>query len=127
MELGRLVGRSQYFLVAPPNLGDPARTGGFSPFVMRYLEGLSAGARLVGVLPGSGEYDRLLPRDAMLEVAADGSDLAAKLDADRRDPAGLEAVERARVLVREQHSWAKRAAQIFDRLESGEPTGFEND
>ena len=126
MDLGRLVGSSRYFLVAPPNLADPDRTGGFSPFVMRYLEGLSAGARLVGVLPGSGEYDRLLPRDAMLEVAADGSDLAAKLDADCNNPAGAAAVERARVLVREQHSWAKRAAQIFDRLASGTATGFED-
>lgn len=51
VQLGRLVGSTQYFLVSPPDLADPDRTGGFSPFVMRYLEGLAAGARLLGVLP----------------------------------------------------------------------------
>jgi hypothetical protein len=124
--LGRVVGSSKYFLVAPPNLADPQRTGGFSPFVMRYLEGLAAGARIVGVLPASGEYERLLPLDAMLVVAADGSDLAAKLDVDRADPAARAAVERARLLVRQEHSWARRAEQIFARLESGRKTGFED-
>jgi hypothetical protein len=123
-ELGRLVGSSQYFVVAPPDLADPARTGGFSPFVMRYLEGLSAGARLVGVLPRSGEYQRLLPLDAMLTVAPDGSDLAARLDADRGNPMTHVAVERASLMVREQHSWKKRADQIFHRLADGRPTGF---
>jgi hypothetical protein len=124
-ELGKLVGRSQYFLVAPPDLADPARTGGYSPFVMRYLEGLAAGARLLGVLPRSGEYEVLLPRDAILEVAPNGSDLAAKLDADRKDPGVRSAVERARLFVREHHSWAKRADQIYERLCTGTALGFE--
>jgi len=125
IDLGRVVGRSQYFLVAPPDLCDPARTGGYSPFVMRYLEGLSAGARLVGVLPRSGEYEKLLPLDAILQVAPDGSDLAAKLDADRHNQQTRAAVEGAQALVREQHSWKKRAEQIFDRLSNGKQTDFE--
>ena len=123
-ELGRLVGSSQYFLVGPPDLGFPERTGGFSPFVMRYLEGLSAGARLLGVLPGSHEYERLLPLTAMLIVKKDGSDLAAKLDEDRHNPLARSSVASARILVREEHSWAKRAAQIYDRLAYGIPTGY---
>jgi hypothetical protein len=121
-ELGILVGSSQYFLVTPPDLTDPARTGGFSPFVMRYFEGLAAGARLLGVLPRSGEYERLLPRDAILVVEADGSDLAKKLDADRTNlVAAREAVERARLFVRAHHSWTKRADQIYHRLVTGKP------
>jgi hypothetical protein len=124
-ELGRVVGSCQYFMVTPPNLPQPERTGGFSPFVMRYLEGLSSGARLLGVLPGSGEYEDLLPLNAILQVASDGSDLAARLDQDRLNPAARPAVERARVLVREKHSWARRAQQIFERLNAGTPTGFE--
>jgi len=124
-ELGRFIGRCQYFLVTPPDLDNPARTGGFSPFVMRYLEGLSAGARLLGVLPGSGEYQLLLPRDAILEVAADGSDLAERLDGDRADPSVRPAVERARVLVRVNHSWARRAEQIYARLSAGERYAFD--
>lgn len=125
-ELGRLVGSSRYFVVSPPDIADPARTGGFSPFVMRYLEGLSAGARLLGVLPRSGEYERLLPLDAMLVVLPDGSDLAEKLDADQENPEAWEAVERARLLVRREHSWATRSQQIFARLRSGTAIGFDD-
>jgi len=123
-ELGRFIGRCRYFLVTPPDLDNPARTGGFSPFVMRYLEGLSAGARLLGVLPRSGEYELLLPRDAILEVAADGSDLAERLDADRSDPSVEVAVERARALVRFNHSWTRRAEQIHARLSAGRQYSF---
>jgi hypothetical protein len=115
-ELGRMVARSRYFVVTPPDLNDIERTGGFSPFVMRYLEGLSAGARLLGVLPGSGEYDALLPRDAILTVAADGSDLAERLDADQANPAADKAVASACELVRRDHSWERRAEQIHERL-----------
>ena len=91
---------------------------------MRYFEGLSAGARLLGVLPRSGEYEMLLPSEVILQVAPDGSDLATKLDADRDNASGRSAVERARVSVRQHHSWARRAEQIFDRLNTGTPTGF---
>lgn len=123
-DLGALVGRCQYFFATPPDLDNPVRTGGFSPFVMRYFEGLSAGARLLGVLPRSGEYDALLPRDAMLEVAPDGSDLAEKLDADRFDRNAAIAVGKASALVRKHHSWARRAEQIHDRLSTGNRIDF---
>jgi hypothetical protein len=118
-ELGRLAGRARYFVVTPPDLNDAARTGGFSPLVMRYLEGLSAGARLLGVLPKSGEYQDLLPRAAILEVAPDGSDLEARLDADAGYREGWAAVEQARILVRSHHSWERRAEQIRGRLACG--------
>jgi Glycosyl transferases group 1 len=123
-DLGRIVGSSRYFLVSPPDLDNPLRTGGFSPLVMRYLEGLAAGARLLGVLPRSGEYEALLPLDAILLVAPDGSDLAVKLDADQDNLDARAAVERGRRLVRSHHSWAKRAQQIYERLSTGKPTGF---
>ncbi|HXX18195.1 MAG TPA: glycosyltransferase [Candidatus Acidoferrum sp.] len=123
-ELGKMVGSSRYFLVTPPDVDHPERTGGFSPLVMRYFEGLAAGARLLGVLPRSGEYEMLLPLDAILQVARDGSDLAAKLDEDQNNPNGRAAVEKAREIVRQHHSWARRAEQIFDRLNTGKATGF---
>jgi hypothetical protein len=115
-ELGRIAGSARYFVVTPPDLDDAARTGGFSPLVMRYLEGLAAGSRLLGVLPESGEYESLLPLDAILQVAPDGSDLAEKLDMDRCVPGSHPAVLRACTLVRARHSWAARAQQIYDRL-----------
>src|SRR5262245_2905140 len=123
-ESGRLAGRARYFVVTPPDLEDPARTGGFSPLAMRYLEGLSAGARLLGVLPRSGEYEALLPRDAILEVSPDGSDLAEKLDADVASGGAVQAVEMASDLVRSHHSWVRRAEQIHARLSSGRPLQF---
>lgn len=127
IELGRIVGRSQYFLVTPPNFDNPARTGGYSPLVMRYLEGLAAGSRLLGVLPMSGEYEALLPLDAILQVAPDGSDLASKLDTDRVDATARRAVERARILVRSHHSWKRRAEQIYARLTDGTTYSFDLD
>ena len=110
-DLGRMVSRCRYFVVTPPDLDNPARTGGFSPLVMRYLEGLAAGSRLLGVLPRSGEYEALLPMEAILQVAPDGSDLEEKLDGDSWEHwqphlatiAGQVAVE---------HSWAARADRI---------------
>lgn len=116
IELGELVGRCKYFVVTPPE--DPARTGGFSPLMMRYLEGLAAGARLLGTLPRSGEFEDLLPRGSLCEVRADGADLAEKLDADAGNSDGWRAVETARDLVRTEHSWFRRAEQIRERLAS---------
>ena len=66
-ELGRLTSSAQYFVATPPDLDNAGRTGGFSPLVMRYFEGLAAGTRLLGVLPRSGDYEfdpadrRILP------------------------------------------------------------------
>jgi hypothetical protein len=113
-ELGALVRRCRYFVVTPPDIDNPARTGGFSPLVMRYLEGLAAGARLLGVLPRSGEFESLLPLSTICEVAPDGSDLIAKLDGDVNDPDGWEAVRVASEMVRREHSWRRRAERIYE-------------
>jgi hypothetical protein len=118
-ELGALAGRCRYFVVTPPDLDDPVRTGGFSPLVMRYLEGLAAGARLLGLRPASGEFDDLIPGAALCEVRADGTDLAEVLDADQENADAWRAVDQARDLVRASHSWSRRAEQIRDRLLAG--------
>jgi hypothetical protein len=124
-ELGQLVARSKYFVVTPTNLDNPARTGRFSPLVMRYLEGIAAGTRLLGVVPQSGEFDQLLPRDAILEVASDGRDLAERLDFDQRRWAEAQTcVARAQEVVLAAHSWHRRAEQIYQRLGNGSPTGW---
>ena len=118
-ELGRLTSSAQYFITTPPDLDNPERTGGFSPLVMRYFEGLAAGTQLLGVLPRSGEYEALLPKDAFCEVAPDGSDLAQRLDEDRSDRNSQRAGEAAAAFVREHHSWRRRAEQVFDHLAHG--------
>jgi hypothetical protein len=118
-ELGRLTSRAQYFVATPPDVDNAKRTGGFSPLTMRYYEGLAAGTRLLGVLPRSGEYEALLPTDAICQVSADGSDLARRLDEDRSNPNNQRAVDGASAYVREHHSWRRRAEQIFSYLATG--------
>jgi hypothetical protein len=115
-ELGALVSRCRYFVVTPPDIDNPVRTGGFSPLLMRYLEGLAAGARLLGVLPKSREFEDLIPRSTICEVDPNGSDLAEKLDADVRNADGWRAVELGCELVREEHSWLRRAQRIHEQL-----------
>ncbi len=116
-ELGRMVARSRYFVVTPPDLDHPERAGGFSPLVMRYLEGLAAGARLLGTLPRSGEFEAILPRESILEVEPDGSDLAAKLAWDDTNDAGFAASAEACWIVRAKHGWEHRAQTIIEVLD----------
>jgi len=111
-EIGALAGRSRYFVVTPPDLDGADRTGGFSPLVMRYLEGLSAGCRLLGVLPRSGEFEKLLPVSAILQVKPDGTDFEEQYAADRNHEEGWAAVKNACAVVREHHSWSARAKEI---------------
>jgi hypothetical protein len=118
-ELGRLTSSAQYFIATPPDLDNARRTGGFSPLVMRYFEGLAAGTRLLGVLPRSGEYEAILPTDAFCEVSPDGSDLAARLDEDRSNPNNQRLVDAASEFVREHHSWRRRGEQVFNYLANG--------
>jgi hypothetical protein len=115
-ESGPLAGRARYFVVTPPELDNTGRTGGFSPLSMRYFEGLAAGARLIGVLPSSGEFETLLPRKSILEVSPYGHDLADKLDRDRRDDAVWSTVDNTCQIVRRHHSWTARAESIYERL-----------
>ena len=123
-ELGRAVSSAQYFVTSPRQVIDPKTKTAFSPLTLRYFEGLAAGVRLLGPLPASGEYEALLPTDALCEVSLDGSDLAERLDRDRQNPDNQRAVEAAAALVREHHSWRRRGQQIYDFLEHGGPLGL---
>jgi hypothetical protein len=123
-EIGRLTSSAQYYVATPPDLDNPKRTGGFSPLVQRYFEGLAAGTRLLGVLPRSGDYELVLPTDAICQVSPDGSDLAKRLDEDRSNPNNQRAVDAAGAFVREHHSWRRRADQVFNHLATGAPIEF---
>jgi len=120
-ELGRAVSSAQYFVASPRQVIDPKTKTAFSPLTLRYFEGLAAGARLLGPLPTSGEYEALLPTDALCEVSLDGSDLAERLDRDRQNPENQRAVDAATALVREHHSWRRRGQQVYNYLEHGGP------
>jgi hypothetical protein len=115
-DLGRLASRARYFVCTPTDLNPLRPTGGFSPLVMRYFEGLAAGCRLLGALPKSGEYEALLPREAILEVQVDGSDFAEKFARDNADANWLPAVAAASDLVRREHGWDSRARTIVETI-----------
>jgi hypothetical protein len=118
-ELGQEASNAQYFVVSPREVIDPKTKTAFSPLSPRYFEGLAAGTRLLGTFPASGEYNALLPTDALCEVSLDGSDLAERLDRDRQNPNNQHAVDAAATLVREHHSWRRRGQQIYQFLEHG--------
>jgi hypothetical protein len=120
-ELGRAASGAEYFVASPREVIDPKTNSAYSPLSPRYFEGLAAGTRLIGTLPASGEYNALLPTDAMCEVSLDGSDLAERLDRDRQNPDNQRAVDAAGALVREHHSWRRRGQQIYSFLEHGGP------
>jgi hypothetical protein len=120
-ELGRATSSAQYFVVSPREVIDPKTKTAFAPLPMRYFEGLAAGTRLLGPIPASGEYNALLPTDALCEVSLDGSDLAERLDRDRQNSDNQCAVDAAAALVREHHSWRRRGQQIYSYLEHGGP------
>ena len=107
--------------LTPREVIDPKTKTAFSPLSPRYFEGLAAGTRLLGAIPASGEYNALLPTDALCEVSLDGSDLAERLDRDRQNPSNQRAVDAAATLVREHHSWRRRGQQIYSYLEHGGP------
>jgi hypothetical protein len=118
-ELSRLVARSRYFLAVPADLEDPLRTGGMSTFAMRYLEGAAGGCRLLGAKPRSGEFDLMLPHDAIVECAPDGSNLEAVLEEADADPEFDRKAQTACAHVHALHPWSKRADWIYARLQSG--------
>jgi hypothetical protein len=115
-EVSELVARARYFVATPP--GPDKRVGSFNPFTMRYLEGPGGGARLLGVLPRSGEFQDLIPMDAIVECSPDGSNLPAVLAEADADPRWEEKRVGARDLVHERHGWEKRARHIFERVTS---------
>jgi hypothetical protein len=120
-ELGWAASSAEYFVASPREVIDPKTNSAYSPLSPRYFEGLAAGTRLIGTLPASGEYNALLPTDAICEVSLDGSDLAERLDRDRQNPDNQCAVDAAAALVREHHSWRRRGQQIYSFLEHGGP------
>ena len=84
---------------------------------MRYFEGLAAGCRLLGVLPRSGEFEAVLPRASLLELAPDGSDFAQRYAQDQDAAQGWSASAEACEIVRRDHGWDARARVIVDTLE----------
>ena len=115
-ELSRLAARARYFVAIAPEIDDPLRTVGTSPLTARFLEGVGAGCRLLGVRPRSGEFELLLPEEAIVECAPDGSDLADVLEQADSDPEFAAKAAAARERAHHEHTWERRAVHIYQRL-----------
>ena len=115
-ELSRLSARSRYFMALAPDIEDPLRTGGTSPLTARFLEGIGAGCRLLGVRPRSGEFEMLVPDEALVECAPDGSDLAEVLEKADSDPEFASKAAAACDHIHREHTWERRAVHIYQRL-----------
>lgn len=115
-ELSTMAARSRYFVVTPPDLDNPQRVGTFSPMTLRYLEGAAAGCRLFGVAPGSGELEALLGPQALVACSADGSDVAAALEAAESDAGWDDHRIEARDRVNRDHTWERRAREAIEAL-----------
>jgi hypothetical protein len=132
-ELSRLAARARYFVAVAPDIEDPLRTGGTSPLTARFLEGVGAGCRLLGVRPRSGEFELLLPNEALVECAPDGSDLADVLEKADSDPDFAAKASAACEHIHREHTWERRAVHVYQRLlaihrgdaktSDGRPTG----
>jgi Glycosyl transferases group 1 len=115
-ELSRLCARARYFVAVAPDIEDPLRTGGTSPLTARFFEGLGAGCRLLGVRPRSGEFELLLPEEALVDCAPDGSDLTAVLERADSDPEFAAKASAACKYMHREHTWEHRAVHIYQRL-----------
>ena len=115
-ELQDIAARSRYFVATPPDVNDPGRTGGFSPVTSRYLEGPSAGARVIGVGGLESEMEYYFRDGEFIACAVDGSDLAYVLDRADADPNWEERRTVVRDRVQREHTWRVRAQQIYEDL-----------
>jgi glycosyltransferase involved in cell wall biosynthesis len=115
-ELREIAARSRYIVATPPDVNDVGRTGGYSPVTSRYLEAPGAGARPLGVAAHASEMAYYFEDGEFIQCAVDGSDLAEVLDAADAEPTWEATRIAVRDRVRREHTWHKRAEQIYDDL-----------
>lgn len=108
--------RSRFFLVAPPKFDEPEQTQGQVEIGYRYYEGAAAGCVLVGQAAPSPAFDELFGwPDAVIELAADGSNVARVLAELASDPARLAAIARRNaVMSLRNHDWTYRWKAIVE-------------
>lgn len=105
---------SRYFIAYPAKFGDD-ESSGQSEVGARYFEGAAAGSVLLGHAPTAVGFRRDFPwDDAVVELSADGSDVAGVLAADEQRPAELaRRGMRNAVAALRRHDWAHRWRSIL--------------
>ncbi|MGB5081499.1 MAG: glycosyltransferase [Burkholderiales bacterium] len=108
---------SRFFITYPAKFGDD-EPHGQSEVGARYFEGAAAGAVLLGQAPGTLAFHREFPwRDAVVELKADGSDVASVLADLSRHPDDLARLGvRNAVAALRWHDWAHRWSAILETI-----------
>lgn len=110
-----LVKRSRLFVVAPGKIDLPEETGGQVEVALRYYEGASAGAVMVGQAPDCMPFRTMFDwPDVVVNLQPDGSDVADVLSQLAADPNRI--IETSRRNAREallRHDWAYRWEAIL--------------
>jgi len=106
---------SRFFVTYPAKFGDD-ETHGQSDVGGRYFEGAAAGAVLLGQAPGALTFRRDFPwHDAVVELNADGSDVADVLaDLSRRPEELARLGVRNAVAALRWHDWAHRWSSVLE-------------
>jgi len=114
--LANIMKRSRYFLVAPAKAGLPEATGNQIELGYRYYEGSAAGTVMLGQIPYCETFNRMFNwQDAVVEIQADGSDVADVISMLAGQPERLMEISRrnaVEALLR--HDWAYRWKKILD-------------
>src|SRR5215475_7426557 len=108
--------RSRYFLVAPAKAGLQEATGNQIELGYRYYEGSAAGTVMLGQIPYCETYNTMFNwQDAVVEIQADGSDVADVISMLAGQPERLKEISRrnaVEALLR--HDWTYRWKKILD-------------
>jgi hypothetical protein len=114
--LANMIKRSRYFLVSPTTRPIPGATGDQIEVGLRYYEGSAAGTVMLGQCPDSETFNSLFNwQDAVVEVQADGSNLAdVILDLEAQPERLMEISRRNAIEALLRHDWVYRWKQILD-------------
>jgi len=114
--LANMVKSSRYFIVAPTRRPLPGATGDQIEVGLRYFEGSAAGTAMIGQNPCSEAFNTLVNwQDAVVEVEADGSNVADVITGLEAQPGRLSEISRRNAMAALlQHDWAYRWKRILE-------------
>jgi hypothetical protein len=114
--LANMAKRSRYFLVAPSTNRSPAEIGNQIEVALRYYEASAAGAVMLGQIPDCEPFHKMFNwPDVVVEIQADGSDVADTISSLAVQPERLLEISRRNAMeALLRHDWAYRWKKIFD-------------
>src|SRR5262245_11800046 len=114
--LANIAKRSRYFLVAPSWSSAPENTENQIEVALRYYEASAAGAVMLGQIPDCEPFHTMFNwPDVVVEIEADGSDVADVIASLATQPERLVAISRRNAMeALLRHDWMYRWKKILD-------------